>query len=32
MEVTTQSIIGDIMDADSSTAQYFMAIGMHCLG
>lgn len=32
MNVTTDTIIGDIMDADSDTAQFFLEIGMHCLG
>jgi len=32
MEVTKQSIIGDILDRDPETAQFFFAIGMHCLG
>lgn len=32
MEVTMQSIIGDILDYDESTAGYFLDIGMHCLG
>ncbi len=32
MEVTKQSVIGDILDHDVDTAQFFFAIGMHCLG
>ncbi len=32
MTVTKQTIIGDILDFDRSTAEYFMEIGMHCLG
>lgn len=32
MEITKDSIIGDILDADVDTAQYFFEIGMHCLG
>ncbi len=32
MVVTRQSIIGDILDYDRETAQFFFAIGMHCLG
>lgn len=32
MEVTKNSIIGDVLDADESTAQFFFEIGMHCLG
>ena len=30
--VTKESIIGDILDADQGTAQFFFEIGMHCLG
>ena len=25
-------LIGDILDADRETAQFFLAMGMHCLG
>lgn len=32
MTYTTNSIIGDILDKDPSTAPYFIEIGMHCLG
>lgn len=32
MQVTKQSIIGDILDFDVETAQFFFEIGMHCLG
>lgn len=32
MTVTKQTIIGDILDAAPDTAQYFLEIGMHCLG
>lgn len=32
MTVTKESIIGDILDFDESTAEYFFEIGMHCLG
>ena len=32
MQITKQSIIGDILDFDPETAQFFFAIGMHCLG
>ena len=32
MVVTKQSIIGEILDYDRETAQFFFAIGMHCLG
>lgn len=30
--VTRDTIIGDILDMDSSTAPFFLEIGMHCLG
>jgi len=32
MKVTKQSIVGDVLDYDRETAQFFFAIGMHCLG
>ena len=32
MKVDKQSIIGDILDFDRETAQFFFEIGMHCLG
>lgn len=32
MVVTKESIIGDILDYDRDTAEYFFEIGMHCLG
>ena len=32
MTVEKTSIIGDILDADESTAKYFLEMGMHCLG
>lgn len=32
MTVTKDSIIGEILDADRSTAPFFIAMGMHCLG
>lgn len=32
MTVTKDSIIGDVLDADRTTAEYFLEIGMHCLG
>lgn len=31
-EITKDSIIGDILDAYPETAQFFLEIGMHCLG
>ena len=30
--VTKDTIIGDILDMDNTTARFFMEIGMHCLG
>lgn len=32
MQVTKDSIIGDVLDFDIETAQFFLEIGMHCLG
>ena len=32
MQVTKKSIIGEILDYEPETAQFFFAIGMHCLG
>ncbi len=32
MEITKNSIIGDILDAHPETAELFFEIGMHCLG
>lgn len=32
MQITKDTIIGDILDHDSGTAQFFFEIGMHCLG
>ena len=32
MKVTKDSIIGDVLDYNAGTAQFFFAIGMHCLG
>lgn len=32
MVVTKQTVIGDVLDYDVETAQFFFAIGMHCLG
>ena len=32
MTVTKQSIIGDVLDFDRTTAEYFFEMGMHCLG
>ncbi len=30
--ITKDTIIGDILDLDSSTAPFFLEMGMHCLG
>ncbi|WP_312693441.1 DUF1858 domain-containing protein [Caproiciproducens sp.] len=30
--ITKDTIIGDILDIDKTTAPYFMEMGMHCLG
>ncbi|HPY83729.1 DUF1858 domain-containing protein [Ruminococcus sp. XPD3002] len=32
MQITKDTIIGDILDADFDVAPYFLEIGMHCLG
>lgn len=32
MTVTKDTIIGDILDFDDTTAEYFLEMGMHCLG
>ena len=32
MVVTKETLIGDILDYDVQTAQFFFEIGMHCLG
>lgn len=32
MVVTKESVIGDVLDYDIDTAQFFLEIGMHCLG
>lgn len=31
-EITKQTTIGEILDADVDTAKFFLAMGMHCLG
>ncbi len=31
MEVTRETIIGDILDFDEEAGQFFLEIGMHCL-
>lgn len=30
-EITKDTLIGDILDADRDTAKYFLEMGMHCL-
>lgn len=32
MQITKDTIIGDILDADFDAVPYFLEIGMHCLG
>ena len=32
MKVTKDSIIGEVLDFDRETAQFFLEIGMQCLG
>lgn len=32
MQVTKQSVIGDVLDFAPDTAAFFFEIGMHCLG
>ena len=32
MEITKESMIGAILDADESTAPFFLEMGLHCLG
>ena len=32
MTVTKDSVIGDVLDENVETAQFFFGIGMHCLG
>ena len=32
MVVTKETVIGEILDFDIETAQFFLEIGMHCLG
>ncbi len=31
-EITKNTTIGDILDADRGTSVYFLQMGMHCLG
>jgi len=30
--ITSDTIIGDVLDADSTVSPYFIEMGMHCLG
>jgi hybrid cluster-associated redox disulfide protein len=30
--ISKESIIGDVLDSNPETAQFFFEIGMHCLG
>ena len=32
MTVTRESLIGEVLDFDRSTAEYLLEMGMHCLG
>ena len=32
MTITKDMLIGDVLDMDVGCAEYFFAIGMHCLG
>lgn len=32
MEITKETIIGDILDTDFEVAPFFLEMGMHCLG
>ena len=32
MKITKDMLIGDVLDLDPNCADYFFAIGMHCLG
>ncbi len=31
-QVNRQTVIGDILDLDGTTAPFFLEMGMHCLG
>ncbi|MBQ3141582.1 MAG: DUF1858 domain-containing protein [Clostridia bacterium] len=31
-EITKDTLIGDILDFDRTTARFFLEMGMHCLG
>ena len=32
LAITKDTLIGDILDKDRTTAPYFLEMGMHCLG
>ena len=32
MIATKETVIGDLLDYEPEVAQFFLAIGMHCLG
>lgn len=32
MKITKDMCIGDVLDLDNGTAEYFLSMGMHCLG
>lgn len=32
MKIEKTTIIGDILDMDGTTAEFFLGMGMHCLG
>ena len=32
VKVTRETVIGDLLDIDPGVAEFFLAIGMHCLG
>ena len=32
MKITKDMIVGDVLDMDNGAAEYFLEIGMHCLG
>jgi len=31
-QITKESIIGDVLDLNPGTAEFFLEMGMHCLG
>ncbi len=31
-QVTKQTLIGEVLDLDMGTAEFFISMGMHCLG